>query len=315
MVADRVVGIDVSKRRFDAFFSTTKEAFKSSSDQKSIEAFVERVKALKPALVVMEASGGYERTLACALAAAKVPTAVVNPRQVRDFARSMGRLAKTDKIDAAVLARFGAVMDIEPQALPSDEAQEASDLLARRRQLIDMRTMEKNRLKTSMTQRVERDLREHIRWLNKRIEEHDDTIDTWMRNSKLWCDKAALLQTVPGVGRVLTATLLFSLPELGSLNRKEIAALVGVAPMNRDSGQYRGVRKTTGGRAGVRNVLYMATVVGKTHNPVLKAFYERLIEAGKPPKVAITACMRKLLTILNGMVRDQTTWAPQNGCC
>ncbi|RMH31399.1 MAG: IS110 family transposase [Planctomycetota bacterium] len=315
MAANRVVGIDVSKKRFDAFCSTTKEAFKANSDMKSVEAFVDRVKALQPELVVLEASGGYERTLVCALAAAEVPTAVVNPRQVRDFARSMGRLAKTDKIDAAVLARFGAVMDIEPQSLPTEEAQEASDLLTRRRQLIDMRTMEKNRLKTPVAPRVERDLREHIKWLDERIEEHDDTIDSWMRHSKLWCEKAALLQTVPGVGRILTATLLFSVPELGNLNRKEIAALVGVAPMNRDSGQYRGARTTSGGRAGVRNVLYMATVVGKTHNPVLKAFYDRLIAAGKPPKVAITACMRKLVTILNVMVRDKTSWAPQNGCC
>lgn len=315
MSAERVLGIDVSKKRLDGFFLPTEEKLKCSTDQKSLDAFVERVSRLKPELVVVEATGGYERPLVCALAAAEVPCAVVNPRQVRDFARALGRLAKTDSVDAEVLARFGNAMNIEPKPAPSEEVQQAVELLSRRRQLIDMRTMEKNRLKMAATKRVERDIRDHIRWLDEHIEDHDGTIDGWIKTSELWCDKAALLRTVPGVGRVLVATLLMLVPELGQLNRKQIAALVGVAPFNRDSGMHRGQRTTGGGRAPVRSVLYMATVVAKTHNPVLKAFYDRLLEAGKPPKVALTACMRKLLTILNVMVRDQTQWAPQNGCC
>lgn len=314
-----IIGVDVAKKSVDVFVESSKEEFRSSTSQAELPGLVARLVALKPALVVMEATGGYERPLACALAAAKVPVAIVNPRQVRDFARSMGRLAKTDRIDARVLARFGSVMKVRPSVLPDVDVDEAAELVARRRQLIEMRTAEKNRLKMSRSKRLQDDVREHIRWLDKRISDIDDDIDEWLQSREVFQKKAELIQSVPGVGKIVTATLLLELPELGHLGRKEIAALVGVAPFNRDSGAFRGQRAISGGRSTVRRVLYMAALVAKTHNPAIRTFYERLVQAGKPPKVALTACMRKLLTTLNAMARSGKSWEPpaleENGCC
>ena len=312
------VGVDVAKSNVDVFVSNRNENFRCSTSESALASLAERLAGLEVSLVIMEATGGYERPLACALAAAKVPVAVVNPRQVRDFARATGRLAKTDRIDAQVLAHFGEVMKTRPTKLPEPEIEEAAELVGRRRQLIEMRTAEKNRLKMVLTKRVQQDVSAHLRWLEKRIDNLDHDIDRWLKASAIFQQKAELLLSVPGVGRVLTATIMAELPELGTLNRKQVAALVGVAPMNRDSGTLRGRRTTIGGRASLRRVLYMSALVAKTHNPVIKAFYDRLVGAGKPKKVALIACMRKLLTTLNAMVASGEPWAPpmvQDGCC
>jgi len=312
------VGVDVAKKNIDVFISSTEESFRCSTAHPDLAALAERLAGLEVSLVIMEATGGYERPLACALAAAKVPVAVVNPRQVRDFARATGRLAKTDRIDAQVLARFGEVMKTRPTTLPEPEVEEAMELVSRRRQLIEMRTAEKNRLKMARTKKLQTDVRAHVRWLDKRIENLDGDIDEWLKSSDVFQKKAELLLSVPGVGRVLTATLMTELPELGTLNRKQIAALVGVAPMNRDSGAHRGRRTTLGGRGSLRRVLYMSALVAKTHNPLIKVFYDRLVGAGKPKKVALIACMRKLITMLNAIARSEKAWEPnlvQDGCC
>ncbi|MFZ9886547.1 MAG: IS110 family transposase [Myxococcota bacterium] len=314
-----IVGVDVAKKHIDIYVEPVGERFRADLNDASLPTIVERMAAMRPEMVVMEATGGYERPLACSLAAAKVPVAVVNPRQIRDFARSMGRLAKTDRIDAQVIAKFGTLMKVRPSVFPEPLTEEAAELVARRRQLIEMRTAEKNRLKMARSKRLERDISAHIRWLNERIADIDEDIDAWLRKAPGFQQKAELLLSVPGAGKVLVSTLLTELPELGQLNSKEIAALVGVAPFNRDSGAYRGKRTITGGRASLRRVLYMAALVAKTHNVTIRTFYERLVEAGKPKKLAITACMRKLLGILNAMARSGRSWTSpqlqQNGCC
>ena len=270
---------------------------------------VGNLRELVPQLVVLEATGGMELAVAGELALADVPIAVVNPRHVRDFARAAGKLAKTDALDAQVLAHFAEAMQPEPRPLPDATTQELKALVARRRQLVEMITAEKNRMRTA-TRRIRPKVQEHVRWLEENLEDLDQDLGDFMRSSPMWKDKDELLRSTPGVGPVLSMTLLSDLPELGALNRGEIAALVGVAPFNRDSGTLRGKRTVWGGRSQVRAALYMAALVATRYNPVLRDFYQRLCAAGKPKKVALTACMRKLLTILNVMVKHHSHWNP-----
>jgi transposase len=274
-----------------------------------IEKLVGHLGKLRPTLVVLEASGGYELPLAWALADAEIPTAVVNPRQVRDFAKATGRLAKTDTIDAAVLAQFAQAIRPEPRSVPQGLAYELKALVGRRRQLIEMRTAEQNRLGT-MPAWLRAAVQEHIDLLDRQLQAIEKELRHKIEASGIWREQEKLLRSVPGVGPVLSCTLLAELPELGRLNRKEIAALVGVAPLNRDSGTRRGRRSVWGGRAQVRAALYMAALSAVQHNPVIARFYQRLLAAGKLKKVALTACMRKLLTILNAVMKEATPWQP-----
>jgi transposase len=303
------VGIDVSKHQLDVAVRPRGETWTVAHDEAGLGALVARLRALAPTLIVLEATGGWEVALAGALAAATLPVAVVNPRQVRDFARSTGTLAKTDRLDAQMLAQFAEAVRPEPRPLPDAQAQELTALLQRRRQLVEMLTAEKNRLPLT-SRRIRPQLQTHIEWLHKQLAQFDEDLRQLIRSSPLWREKDDLLRSAPGVGPVLATTLLAALPELGQLTRQQIAALVGVAPLNRDSGTLRGRRTVWGGRAQVRAVLYMSTVVAVRHNPVLIAFYQRLRAAGKAPKLALTACMRKLLTILNAMLKHHSRWAP-----
>lgn len=315
----RVVGIDVSKRTLDvcvlpgasAFGEAGDpdgESFVVANDHGGIGELLSRIGGAKPKLVVMEATGRYERLAASSIAAAAIPVAVINPRQARDFAKAMGRLAKTDKIDAFVLARFAEAIKPEPKAPPEAEALEFQAILARGRQLIQMTVAEKNRLGASASKKVRSRLSAHIRWLEKELGRVDRGLDEAIEESPTLKETEALLRSVPGVGPVLCRTLLAELPELGSLAPRELSALVGVAPLNRDSGAFRGRRGVWGGRARVREALYMAALIASRHNPIIKEFYERPVASGKPKKVALVACMRKLLTILNAMMRDRTPW-------
>ena len=310
MVAQPVfVGIDVAKAALDVAVSPTAERWTLAYTEREVAGLVPRLTALDPALVVLEATGGLEGPLAGALAAAGLPVVVVNPRQVRDFAKATGRLAKTDALDAAVLAHFAAVVRPTPRPLPDAATQSLAALVTRRRQLVEMLTAERNRL-GSAPRVLRAEIQAHITWLKRRLGRLDADLHQAIRTSPAWRVQDDLLQSVPGVGPVLAVTLLASLPELGTLNRKAIAALVGVAPLNRDSGTRQGRRMVWGGRAAVRAVLYMGTLVAVRHNPVLRAFYQRLRAVGKLPKVALTACMRKLLTILNAMLKHQQPWTP-----
>jgi transposase len=302
-----VAGIDVSKASLDVALSPSEERWSVANDAAGVGALVPRLQALRPALVVLEATGGYERAVVAALAAAGLPVVVANPRQIRAFARAVGQLAKTDRLDAAMLARFGAQVRPTPRALPDAQAQALDALLTRRRQLIEMLTAEKNRLAAAVPA-VRRGITQHIRWLERQLDDVDGELGALIEASPLWRAQDDLLQSVPGVGPVLSRTLLGELPELGRLTHKQIAALVGVAPMARDSGAWRGRRGVTGGRAPVRTALYMAAVTAAQHNPTIRVFYRRLRAAGKPAKVALTACMRKLLTILNAMMRAGSYW-------
>jgi transposase len=301
------LGLDVSKAVIDVVVRPTGEVQQFPNDVAGHAALVAWARPLAPATLVLEATGGYERAVTVVLAAATLPVVVVNPRQVRDFARSTGQLAKTDRLDAAVLALFAE--RVQPAVRPLSDAAtaELAQLLTRRQQLQDMLTMEKNRLGLA-GKRVRRDVEAHIRWLQKRLDEADDDLGTAIEASPVWRVQDDLLQSVPGIGPVVSRTLLARLPELGQLSRKQIAALVGVAPLARDSGQWRGRRVIWGGRAAVRKALFMAALVASRRNPVLQAFYARLRAAGKPAKVALVACMRKLLTILNAMVQQGTRW-------
>lgn len=303
------VGIDVAKDWLDVAEWPDNAAWREPNDEPSIAALVERLRQREPAVVVLEATGGLECPLVAALAAAHLPVVVVNPRQVRDFARATGRLAKTDAIDARVLAQFGEAVEPQPRPLPDQATQELAALVTRRRQLVQMLTAEKNRLRIA-ARPVQRDIQQHIRWLERRLADLDGDLRKTIQSSPLWRDRDQVLQSAPGVGFVSSSTLLANLPELGRLNHKEIAALVGVAPLNRDSGTLRGRRTVWGGRADVRAVLYMATLVATRRNSVVQGFYDRLVAAGKPKKVALTACMHKLLTILNAMVRSHASWQP-----
>ena len=308
---DCFIGIDVSKATLDIASLPDGESWTVTNDDQGLAELTPRLVARAPALVVLEATGGFEMLAAITLAKVGLPVAVVNPRQVRDFAKAMGRLAKTDALDAGMLADFARRVRPEPRPLPDEAAQLLESLLTRRRQIVEMLTAEKNRLGFARGP-VKRDISQHIRWLEKRLADVDGDLQDAVAASPLYHAKAELLRSVPGVGQVTTLTLLATLPELGQLSRHQIAALVGVAPLNRDSGTRRGKRMVWGGRAPVRAVLYMATLVGLKHNPVLWGFYDRLRAAGKPFKVAATACMRKLLTILNAMLHQNRRWDPQH---
>ena len=304
------VGIDVSKAWVDVAVRPTGEAWRVNQDQEGGEALVLRLQAMSPQCIVMEATGGYEAPIVAALGAAGLPVAVVNPRQVRDFARSQGKLAKTDRLDAAVIAHFGQASGVTGQALRSPEARALEGLVARRRQIIQMRTAEQQRRQRALPV-VREGIEEVIALLNRQVKEIDDELGRRLRESPLWREREDLLRSVPGIGPATVFSLLAELPELGSLDRREAAAVVGVAPLNRDSGKHRGSRRCWGGRGHVRAALYMAALVGVRYNPTLKEFYEQLLRAGKPKKVALTACMRKLLTILNAMLKHHTAWNPQ----
>lgn len=307
MAISTVIGIDVSKAQLDVAARPSGEHWSTPNDEPGIAALVQRLVGLAPSLVVLEATGGLEASLVALLATARLRVAVVNPRQVRDFAKATGRLAKTDALDAAVLAHFAEAVHPEPRALPDAEAQRLDALLTRRRQLSEMLVAEKNRLTVAQLD-VRPSLESHIVWLKAQLKNLDKDLDQAIRQSSVWREKDDLLRSVPGIGRVVSATMLAELPELGTLNRKQIAALAGVAPLNRDSGTLRGKRTIWGGRASVRAALYMGALVASRHNPVLRTFYRRLLAAGKLKKVALTACMRKLLTVLNAMLRDRRAW-------
>ena len=301
------VGIDIAKADFVVASRPDGTSWAATNDPAGIAATVDRVRALAPALVVLEATGGYETALVVALAAAGLPVVVANPRQVRDFAKATGQLAKTDRVDAQLLALFAERVHPTPRPLPDGALRYLEALMTRRRQLLEMVTAEHNRLEHA-TAPVRRDITQHLRWLERRIAAVDRDVDDTIQKSPAWRAKEDLLRTAPGVGPVLSRTLLANLPELGQLNRKQIAALVGVAPFARDNGTHRGKRVVWGGRAPVRAVLYMGALVATRRNAVIRVFYVRLVAAGKPKKVALIACMRKLLTILNAMMRTNTTW-------
>lgn len=303
------LGIDVSSERLDWHRLPSGARGSYPNTAAGIAVLVADLQAEGVDIVVVEATGGLQRDVALALSMAQVTVAVVNPRQVRDFARAAGQLAKTDAIDARMLALFGLRMQPEPRQLPDLVAMELAEKLARRGQLVEMRAAEKNRL-TRARKGVKKSIDKHIHFLDQAIETLDQELDDGMRGSPLWVEKATLLEAVTGVGPQTVRRLLIDLPELGSLSRHAIAKLVGVAPLNCDSGKYRGQRHIWGGRAPVRTTLYMAAMAARRFNPPLKAFYERLTAAGKPHKVAITAVMRKLLTILNAMLRDRMPWNP-----
>lgn len=302
------VGVDVSKAQLDIAVRPRAESWSLPHDLRGITTLVTRLQALQPTLIVLEATGGLEVPLVGALAEGALPVVVVNPRQVRDFAKATGRLAKTDALDAGILAHFAERVRPTPRPLPDAMSRELAALLARRRQLVEMLTAEHNRL-SGAVRSVRRGIRSHVQWLERQIRETDADLARRIRQSPLWREKDDLLRSVPGVGPVLSTTLLANLPELGDLDRKPIAALVGVAPLNRDSGTLRGKRTVWGGRAPVRATLYMAALVATRCNPVIRAFYHRLLAAGKAKKVALTACMRKLLTILNAMLKHRTPWS------
>jgi transposase len=303
----RFVGIDVAKAALDVFIGSAGTAFTVANDEVGIR---DLVRQLVPAdFVILEATGGLETPVASALAAAGIAVAIVNPRQVRDFARATGRLAKTDRLDAEVLARFGEAVRPAARPLADEQAQALEALVTRRRQLVEMLTAEKNR-RARAPKVLHGSIDEHIRWLEKRLSMFDDELGELIRNTPLWRERDELLRSVPGVGKVLSSTLLAQLPELGMLNRKQIAALAGLAPFNRDSGSMRGSRCIWGGRAQVRRVLYMATVSGVRSNPTIRAFYLRLRTNGKHAKPALIACMRKFLVILNAMLHHKTQWQP-----
>jgi transposase len=303
------VGIDVSKGTLDSFVSTTGQVEQFLNTHDGIQRLAKHLKAQNPALVVLEATGGFERLAAAELSAAGLPVVIVNPRQVRDFAKATGQLAKTDVLDAQVIAEFARAVRPAIRELPDEHTRELADLLARRRQIIDMIVAEESRLKKAVFKALKRDIKAHIVWLQKRLKSTDDDLHEAIKSSPVWKANYDLLREVKGVGDVLALSLLAMLPELGKVNRKQVAALVGVAPYNCDSGLYKGHRRIWGGRAALRSVLYMAALSSKSHNPVIERFYNHLLEAGKTKKVALVACMRKLLTILNAMIRDQKHFA------
>ncbi len=304
------VGIDVAKAQLDIALRPTGERWAVTNDEPGIATLVTRLQEIAPQLIGLEATGGYQRAVVAALASAALPIVVVNPRQVRDFAKATGKLAKTDVLDARAVAHFAEAVRPTPRPVPDAQTEELRALLARRRQLIAMRTAEHNRLEHA-PHRLRADIEAHIAWLEQRVAALDNDLDTTLRASPVWRERETLYRSVPGIGPVCARTLILDLPELGTLSRQRIAALVGVAPFNRDSGTLRGSRTTWGGGAHVRAVLYMSTLVAVRYNPVLKRFYERLRRAGKVAKVALTACMRKLLTILNAMATHQKPWHVQ----
>lgn len=304
------IGIDVAKATLEIGIDTTREIFSVANDPQALPALVARLETLAPERIVVEATGGYETLLVAACIAANLPIVVVNPRQARNFAKAIGKLAKTDRVDALVLAHFARAVRPEQRLHKSEAAQAVSALVARRRQLTEMLVAEENRRQSPLFAEMADEFKEHIEWLQKRIAELDRDLQNQIQRTQHWREQDDLLQSAKGVGPVLSVTLLTQLPELGRLNRREIALLVGVAPISHDSGKRRGERHIAGGRAAVRSVLYMGTLAALRFNPVIKEFYQRLLAKGKLKKVAITACMRKLLTILNAMVRDNEAWHP-----
>jgi transposase len=303
------IGIDVSKESLDVAVRPSGERFRVSNDDTGHVELSKRLAKLRPQRVVLEPTGGYEQAIVQALIRAKLPVVVVNARQVRDFAKAGGRLAKTDQIDADVLAHFGEALAPEIRALPDDAHRQLEALVNRRRQLVDMRSAEVKRKQTAPSV-VHPSIEVTIEFLTRQIDDVDRDLRELIRRTPAWREADDLLQSVPGVGPVLSSTLTALLPELGKLNRAEIAALVGVAPFNRDSGSAKGKRVTWGGRAPVRAVLYMAASVARRFNPVIRRFYERLLASGKPPQVVLVACMRKLLVLLNAVARDRRPWNP-----
>ncbi len=301
------IGIDVSKAELEVGVLPVEQFWTATNDETGRGGVVERLRALSPALIVLEATGGFEASVAAMLAAAGLPVVVMNPRPVRDFAKATGKLAKTDRLDARMLASFAQVMRPPVRPLKDEQSRELAALFNRRRQLVDMLTMEKNRLDLAAA-RVRQDLKAHITWLEQRLKDVDGELKTLIKRSPVWRAKDELLQSARGVGPVMSITLLAQLPELGTINRRQISALVGTAPLNNDSGKFKGQRHVWGGRANVRAVLYMATLAAIRCNQAIKAFHRRLRDAGKKPKVAIVACMRKLLTILNAMLKNKTPW-------
>ena len=300
------VGIDVSKDRLDVHVLPSGAAFAVARDGKGLESLVGRLGALDVSLIVLEATGGFETTVAAALAGAGLPLAVVNPRQIRSFAKALGKLAKTDAIDAEVIALFADKVRPQARPLPTSDARALGELVARRRQVVEMIGMEANRRRHAADKRLAKTIDRHVAFLEKEIAAVDADIDTDVRAS--WRETEDLLASVPGVGPVTARTLIAKLPELGGLDRRKLAALVGVAPFNRNSGAWRGHRMIGGGRTSVRNVLYMAALSAIRHNPVVSATYHRLVNRGRPKKVAIIACLRQLLTILNAIARTKSPW-------
>jgi len=301
------VGIDVAKAQLDIAVRPTDQRWQVDYTEKGVQELVKQIAKLHPTLVLLEATGGLELLMVASLATASLPVVVVNPRQVRDFARATGKLAKTDSLDAMVLAHFAEVIRPLTRSLPDAEAQALTALVTRRNQVIGMLIAEKNRLHTSRPP-VRQRIQLHIDWLEKELEEVDQGLKETLHNSPVWREKENLLRSVPGVGPQLAVSILAYLPELGTLDRKRIAALVGVAPFNRDSGTLRGKRTVWGGRSHIRAALYMGALVASRHNPVISAFYQRLLASGKAKKVALTACMRKLLVILNAMLKHRCSW-------
>lgn len=302
------VGIDVSKARLDVAMRPTGERESVANDKAGIKALVKRLAEIQPAWIVLEATGGLERQVTYALVSADLPVVVVNPRQVRDFAKATGQLAKTDTIDAWVLAHFAQAVRPALRPLPDAVTLEFRALIARRRQITEMIVAERNRLGTA-SKAVRKRIEAHILWLEAELDRAEKDLDQSIRQSPIWQENQDLLRSVPGIGPVISRTLLAELPELGKLNRQQIAALVGIAPLNRDSGTFKGRRGIWGGRATVRAALYMAALVASRRNAVIRTFYKRLRNGGKAPKVALVACMRKLLTILNAMIKHKTRWS------
>lgn len=308
---DEFVGIDVSKTRLDVGATASGSELSVCYDEAGIAQLVLHLQEINPTLVVIEATGGLEVHIASVLAGKGLPVAVVNPRQVRDFAKATGQLAKTDRVDAAVLAAFAKAIRPQVRPLKDEESRALDDMVNRRRQLIGMRVQETHRLASAASKPLQKSLKKHIAWLDKQIGEADQDLTRRLRDSQAWRAKEDLLKSIPGVGAVTTVTLLAKCPELGTLNRREIAALGGVAPLANDSGKRHGKRVIWGGRAEIRAVLYMASVSAMRCNEAIKAFALRLRKAGKPPKVVIVACMRKLLTIMNAMLKYQVPWNPK----
>jgi transposase len=302
------VGIDVAKDRLDIHVRPSGESFTVARDGDGLAALVDRLKQIAPTLVVLEATGGFEITVAAAVGSTGLPLAVVNPRQIRDFARATGKLAKTDALDAAAIAHFAQAVHPEPRPLADAQARELGELVARRRQVIEMMVAERNRGRSLQSARLKKRIERHLTTLQKELTEIETDLDDSIRGTPIWRENEDLLKSVPGIGNATARTLLADLPELGRLSRKQIAALVGVAPFNRDSGTWRGKRTIWGGRVNVRTALYMAALTASRWNPVIAAFYRHLRNLGKPPKVALTACMRKLLVMLNAILRDRRPW-------
>jgi len=304
------VGIDVSSKVLEVFIRPSEQRLTVANSPAGVAVLVTELLMIKPTLIVVEATAHWHVPVVSALTGAGLPVAVINPRQVRHFARATGQLAKTDSIDARVLAHFAAAVQPPVRALPDPQTRELAEGVQRRHQIVEMLTAERHRL-CAMMGPARADIQAHIAWLEQRLAQLDAELERLIASHPAWKELSTLLCSVPGIGPVVSATLIANLPELGTLSHKQIAALVGVAPLNRDSGQTRGHRTTWGGRAPVRTMLYLACVVGIRFNPLVRCFYQRLKKAGKPTKVALVACMRKLLVVLNAMVKTHTPWQPK----